>query len=101
MPPTLKEQYYLYYINDKGEGMLLTQFWPASQTGDGVARALFTGYYDIFAWKMPLLFPTIEQAEVAIAEQEYNLLSAVEVKVGRWINMDVCRTNIHPPVDSI
>lgn len=96
VPP---DKYYLYYLKDNGDSMVLTRFTPADQTGDGIPRFTWSLHIAVAAWNMPLLFPTLEQAETVIDDQEFNFLGAVTVQIGRWISMDSCRRNLHAPAE--
>lgn len=58
----------------------------------------FTPHHKLFAWKMPLLFPTLEQVETFaenMGEPPSGLKAATPLQIGRWLSMTQAKRNEH------
>lgn len=86
-------QYYIYFVHDDGDRMLLTEYTEDNpDINEPPVLARWTPHHKIRAWKMPLLFPTPEQAEVLMDDIRHFFFMEKRyregVKLGRWVSMD-------------
>jgi len=94
------QKYYLYYMDHLGNAMVLTDFRPAANNSDQLARSKWSRHLSIAPWNAPLFFPTLEQAEIFTESQKSNFLQYGQVFIARWISMDDCMRNIHTPAET-
>lgn len=88
----MADRYYIYYIHKDGDGMVLTGHSPYR----------FTHHHGLYAWKMPLLFPTLEQVETFYEMMHDPLPDGLldnakgPLNIGRWLGMTPAKRNEHP-----